>query len=96
VRGPGAGGNWGWRKEKGVGKSKVTRILGRETGANEGAEGDKVACKQGGGLGMCQGGKERAGPRGMSQEGRGSAGGQQTLPAGGQRPGGTTGGEPRS
>jgi len=39
-------------------------MLGRETGANEGAEGDKVACKQGGALGMVQGGKGAGGAQG--------------------------------
>ena len=64
MKGPGAGGNWGWRREKRAGKSKVTRMLGRETGANEGAEGDKVACKQGGGLGMVEGGEGARGAQG--------------------------------
>jgi len=83
VKRAGGRGNWGWRREKRAGKSKVTWMLDWETGANEGAEGDKVACRQGGGLGMVQGREGVGGPRGRSREGRGSTGGQQKLPAGG-------------
>jgi len=61
-------------------------------GANEGA-----GCLQAGwGLGVGPGGKGVGGPRGRLQEGQGSTGGQRKLLAGGQQPGGTMGGVPRS
>ncbi len=84
--------------EKERGREKESNPdIGSGNGGNEGAEGDKVACKQGGGLEMVE---REGGARGTQGEVAGGAEGapgvSKSCRREGQRPGGATEGVPRS